>query len=296
MEGDKVITVGIPAYNEERCVAATIESVLKQISKKDEVLVVDNGSVDNTAAEIKRMQKKDKRVKLLAIRENNGKTPALNLIIKRAKSEIIVQTDADVIVENGAIFKLLRHFKNPEVGAVSGQPIPIIPRHNLFHDWAIMSYRKAHELRLNQSKTGEFWHLSGYLCAFRKKAYTKLPKQKGAVDALMGLMIKQKGYLLEYEPEARVLVKCPRTIKDFVAQKARVRAGYYFLTRYGGKPRGAGSEIIHFPKELLRLPLQRWPAFIASAFVYAYTWVKGWVFFKRNRPLNEIWKQVTSSK
>lgn len=291
-----MISVGIPAYNEEKTVARTIDSVLKQISKNDELLVVDNGSADNTASEIKRMQKKDKRVKLLVIKKNNGKTPALNLIVKKAKSDIIVQTDADVILEKNAINSLVKHFGNKSVGAISGCPIPVIPKDNLFYDWAMMSYRKAHELRLRQSKSGEFWHLSGYLCAFRKKAHSELPHQKGAVDALMGLMIKKKGYVLEYEPEAKVLVKCPLTVKDFINQKARVRAGYYFVSQHGGKPRGIKSEIFYFPSELLRVPLKRWPAFIASAFIYAYTWIKGWLFFKRNRPLNEIWKHVTSSK
>jgi cellulose synthase/poly-beta-1,6-N-acetylglucosamine synthase-like glycosyltransferase len=292
-----MISVGIPAYNEEKSVSKTIASVLKQIGKDDEVLVVDNGSKDNTSAEIKKMNKKDKRVKLLVIKDNNGKVPALNLIIKSAKSDIIVQTDADVKVEDGAIQKLLPHFKDPKIGGVSGNPIPIIPKDNIFYDWTIMSYRKAGEVRKQESDAGIFWHMSGYLLAFRKKALKEVPFAKGAVDAWMGKVIKDNGYKMVYEPEARVLVKAPLNTKDFIKQKARVRAGYYILIKQTGKaPRTVQREIFWLPKELFRVPLWRWHKFIYSGFVYLYTWFKGRYLAMGNKSVHQIWQTPTSTK
>src|SRR3989344_8155469 len=224
-----MISVGIPAYNEEKSVAKTIASVLKQMSPEDELLVVDNGSKDRTGEEIRKMQKKDKRVKPLLIKINNGKSPALNLIIQKAKNPIIVQTDADVVLAEGAIQKLLPHFKDPKIGGVSGNPIPRIPKDNVFHDWSMMSYRRAGELRKKQSDEGIFWHMSGYLLAFRKEALPEVPFAKGAVDAWMGKVIRDNGYKMIYEPAAQVYVKAPLNTKDFIRQKARVRAGYYIL-------------------------------------------------------------------
>ncbi|MBS3090566.1 glycosyltransferase [Candidatus Pacearchaeota archaeon] len=297
MEGPKMITVGLPAYNEEKSVAKTIASILEQISRNDQVLVVDNGSADGTAEEIKKMQKKDKRVKLLTIKGNNGKCPALNLIIKSAKSDIIVQTDADVVLKQGAIKALVEHFNNPKIGGVSGNPMPIIPAKNLFYEWTIMSYKKIHELRMKESREGTFWHLSGYLLAFRKKALKKVPNAKGAVDALMGRIISRNGYKMVYEPRAGVLVKCPTTIKDFINQKARVRAGYYFLSKRAEKaPRAMGGEILFFLAELMKIPLTRWHKFLFSAAVYAYAWVKGYYLAKTNKPLQQIWKVPYSTK
>ena len=162
-----MITIGIPTYNEERVIAKTIESVLNQISKKDSAIVVASGCTDKTVPEIKKLMKKDKRIKLIIEEERKGKASALNLIIKNAKSDIIVQTDGDVVLDKKAISKLIKHFKDKSIGAVSGNPIPIIPEDNVFYDWTTMSYRKAGELRELESKNGSFWPLSGYLLAFR---------------------------------------------------------------------------------------------------------------------------------
>jgi cellulose synthase/poly-beta-1,6-N-acetylglucosamine synthase-like glycosyltransferase len=288
-----MITVGLPAYDEEKCVAATIASILRQISEDDEVLVVDNGSHDNTAQEIKRMQKTDARLRLLTIKKNNGKSPALNLIIKNAKSHIVVQTDADVVLEDGAIRKLVRHFKDPKIGGVSGHPVPIIPKNNLFYDWTAMSYRKAGELREAESKAGTFWHMSGYLLAFRKKALKQVPFAKGAVDAWMGKIIKYNGYKMVYEPEARVLVKAPLNVRDFVRQKARVRAGYKLLPE---GPRTMRKEILWLPKELSKIAVSKWPSFLFSGIIYFYTWIKGFYFAKTNKSLQQIWKVPVSTK
>lgn len=288
----KMITIGIPTYNEDKVIANAIRSVLGQISKNDEVIVVASGCTDNTIPEIKRID--DPRIKLIVEKERKGKTSAINLIIKNAKSDIIVQTDGDIIVGKGAINKLLKHFKNKKVGAVTGNPQPVISEDNLFYDWTIMSYRKIGEIRKTEMKKKTFnIHLSGYLLAFRKKALKEVPFAKGAVDAWMGKIIQERGYRLVYEPKAEVYVKAPSTIKDFINQKARVRAGFYNMPK---GPRTAGSEIFYLPKELLKVPVWRWPKFILSGFVYAYSWVKGYYMAKTNKSLEQIWKTPESTK
>jgi cellulose synthase/poly-beta-1,6-N-acetylglucosamine synthase-like glycosyltransferase len=288
-----MITVGIPTYNEEKSIARSIDSALRQISKKDEVIVVASGCIDHTVPEIRKVMKKDKRVKIIVESERKGKASALNLIIKKAKGEIIVQTDGDVIIGKGSISCLIRQFKNPKIGGVSGNPVPIIPEDNLFYDWTIMSYRKMDEIRKKESSQGIFWHMSGYLLAFRKKALKEVPFAKGAVDAWMGKIIKDNGYKLVYEPNAKAFVKAPLNVRDFIAQKARVRAGYYLLPK---GPRTVNKEILWFPKELLKIPILRWHKFFASAFVYAYSWLKGYYFAKTNKPLKQIWKTPESTK
>jgi cellulose synthase/poly-beta-1,6-N-acetylglucosamine synthase-like glycosyltransferase len=241
--------------------------------------------------------KEDKRVKLIVESERKGKSSALNLIIKNAQSEIIVQTDGDVVLGKGAVNYLVKHFDNPKIGGVSGNPIPIIPEDSMFYDWTVMSYRKSGELREKESKAGTFWHMSGYLLAFRKKALPSVPFAKGAVDAWMGRIIHDNGYKMVYEPEAKVLVKAPLNATDFVAQKARVRAGYSFMIQKTGKaPRTLGKEIFWLPRELIRVPITRWHKFIASGFVYLYAWLKGKYLAKKNKSLQQIWKTPESTK
>jgi len=288
-----MITVGIPTYNEEKVIVATINSVLSQLSLDDEVIVVASGCTDNTVPLIQAVADKDNRVRLITEDERKGKASALNLIIQNAKSDIIVQTDGDVVLEQNAVDQLVKHFENPEIGGVSGRPIPVIPKENLFYDWTIMSYRKIGEVREVATKQGNFWHLSGYLLAFRKKALPSVPFAKGAVDAWMGRIIQQNGYKMVYEPEAEVLVKAPLTVKDFVAQKARVRAGYYLIPK---GPRTVRGEIMWLPKEFFRTPISRWPQFIISGMVYLYSWLKGWYMARTNKSLQDIWKVPESTK
>ena len=156
------LTIGIPTYNEEKVIARAINSVLPQISDEDELIIVASGCTDQTIPEIKKI--KDKRIRLIIEKERKGKTSAINIIIKEARGDIIVQTDGDIVLENDSIPFLLTHFKDESIGAVSGNPIPIIPKDNLFHDWTIMSYRKIGELREQEVKNKTFnVHLSGYL-------------------------------------------------------------------------------------------------------------------------------------
>ncbi len=289
-----MITIAIPTYNGERTIIRAINSILPQLSKYDELIIVASGCIDETICKVKRRAKEDNRIKVIIELERKGKSSALNLIIENAKSDIIVQTDDDVIVQKGAISKLLKHFKDKSVGAVSGNPIPIIPENNLFYHWTIMSYRKIGEIREKEVKDKIFnVHLSGYLLAFRKKALKKVPFAKGAVDALMGKIIKEEGYKLTYEPDAKVYVKCPTTIKDFLIQKVRVRAGYAYLSE---APRTIKKEIFYLPKELFKVPIWKWPKFILSGFIYIYSWVKGNHMAKSNKSLKEIWKTPESTK
>ena len=292
-----MITVSIPTYNGERTIIRAIDSILPQMSKEDELIIVASGCIDGTINEVNKKIKEDKRIKLIIESERKGKSSAINLIIKNAKSDIIVQTDDDVVIQEGTISKLLKHFEDRSIGAVSGNPVPLIPRNNLFYYWSIMSYRKIGEIREKEVKDETFnVHLSGYLLAFRKEALKEVSFSKGAIlieDVWIGKVIKDNGYKLTYEPDAKVYVKCPTTIKDFLIQKARVRAGY---AHSPNAPRTMKKEIFYLPKELFRIPLWEWPKFILSGIIYTYSWIKGKSMAKSNKSLGEIWKTPESTK
>jgi len=291
------VTVGIPAYNEGKSIGLTLGSILYQITEFDEVIVVSSGSTDNTEEEVMSFIKANPEldIKLIVEKKTNGKASAINIINEMAKGDIIVQTDADCVVCTDAIENLAKHFDNAKVGAVSGYPLPVIGKENVFYDWTKMSYRKMHEIRLKENEAGTFWHLSGYLLAWRKGALPELPFIKGAVDAWMGKLIIENNYSIEYEPDANVMVTAPKNIKDFITQKARVRAGYYLLPK-DGMPRTVKRELLFLPKEFMCTPFWRWHKFIISGLVYGYTWYKGKKMAQQNKSLEEIWKVPMSTK
>ncbi len=91
-----LISVIIPAYNAEKFIAKTLESVLSQTYQNIEVLVVDDGSLDTTAAIVKSFAQKDSRIILLQ-QSNAGVAAARNLAIEKSKGEYIAPIDADDI-------------------------------------------------------------------------------------------------------------------------------------------------------------------------------------------------------
>jgi glycosyltransferase involved in cell wall biosynthesis len=91
-----LVSVIIPAYNAEKFIAKTLESVLFQTYQNIEVLVVDDGSTDTTAEIVKSFVQKDSRVSLL-LQSNAGVAAARNLAIEKSKGEYIAPIDADDI-------------------------------------------------------------------------------------------------------------------------------------------------------------------------------------------------------
>ena len=97
----KTVTVGIPAYNEEKNIKFLIESLLKQKLQNaifKEIIVISDGSTDKTVEKIKTV--KSRFIKLIVYKKRLGQNQALNQIAQVANSDILVLTDADVLPEN----------------------------------------------------------------------------------------------------------------------------------------------------------------------------------------------------
>ena len=123
-----MVSVVVPAHNEEGTLGRTIESVLESSYPADrrEVIVVDDGSTDDTYRAAKRYD--DVRV---VTRRNGGKHAALNYGMLYARGEVVVTVDADSIVERTGISKLVGAFQtDPTVGAVAGN-VKVMNRTNL---------------------------------------------------------------------------------------------------------------------------------------------------------------------
>lgn len=89
------ISVVIPAYNREKTIRNTLESVLSQTSLPLEIIVIDDCSVDNTVKIVKSMKKKSSLIRLICLKKNKGAQAARNVGIKVAKGEWIAFLDSD---------------------------------------------------------------------------------------------------------------------------------------------------------------------------------------------------------
>lgn len=120
-----LISVIIPAWNEEVGVLKTVQSVLANRYQNIEIIVVNDGSTDNSRAIVNNfIAKYRKRKGPRAMRQiyvsNGGKGRALNYGIKRSKGEFILTIDADSALAPDAIGNLIEHFRDPRVSAVVG--------------------------------------------------------------------------------------------------------------------------------------------------------------------------------
>ncbi|MFD2044483.1 glycosyltransferase family 2 protein [Ornithinibacillus salinisoli] len=90
-----LISVITPAYNAEKFIAKTIESVLDQTYTNWEMVIVDDRSTDNTVQIIQEYQKNDERIKLYILPENSGSAVARNTAMKNAQGQYIAFLDSD---------------------------------------------------------------------------------------------------------------------------------------------------------------------------------------------------------
>ncbi len=118
------LTIIIPAYNEGAMVLQSIESAATADYPHDrlEILVVDDGSRDDTWSYISQAAKRHPRL-VTALRQdrNRGKREALALGFSRARGEILVTIDSDSVIERGALLALSGPFRDQRIGAVAGR-------------------------------------------------------------------------------------------------------------------------------------------------------------------------------
>jgi glycosyltransferase involved in cell wall biosynthesis len=109
------ISVVIPLYNKEKYISRTLESVLKQTLPADEIVVIDDGSTDNSAGEVLRFV--DTRIRLIH-QQNSGEGAARNRGVKEAKHDLVAFLDADDEWKPDFLLHIQRLYNNfPDCGA-----------------------------------------------------------------------------------------------------------------------------------------------------------------------------------
>ena len=119
------ISITIPAYNEERAIAATLDALLTTDYPADrrQILVVSDASIDRTDEIVRGYAHRG--VELLRMPERRGKTAAENAAREHLRGEIVVNTDASVRIAPGALKPLIARFADPTVGVASGRDVSV---------------------------------------------------------------------------------------------------------------------------------------------------------------------------
>ena len=230
-----MISIIITAWEEPEEVRETLKIFTTQENLKESYEILITAPDKPTKKEImKYVQKYPKRVKFILQPREKGKNEMLNLLIKKAKGSVLIFTDGDVFVNDIAISEIVKKYKNPIVGAVSGRIIPQNTKRTTLGYWAHLLTYGAHKMREQRYKKKEFLECSGYLYSIRKDIIPEIPLDV-AEDSIMPLMVWKKGYKIAYADKAVGYVKYPENIDKWFSQKTRCAKSHEKLDNYGGK-------------------------------------------------------------
>jgi cellulose synthase/poly-beta-1,6-N-acetylglucosamine synthase-like glycosyltransferase len=217
------LSVIVPAHNEARVIDKTINSLLQLTYPGAKIIVVDDGSTDNTYERIIELFGSNPKVRVYK-KPNEGKGHALNFGIKRSRAEIILAIDADTILDPDAAEKLVRHFSDPRVGAVAGNA-KVGNRINLLTKWQALEYVTSQNLdRRAFALSNCITVVPGAIGAWRRRLVLELGGFNNdtlAEDAELTLRILRNGYKIDYEEDAIAHTEAPDTVGAFLNQRFR---------------------------------------------------------------------------
>ncbi len=217
------VTVLIPAHNEERVIVQTVTSVLLSDIPGLRIIVVDDGSIDKTAELLDSNYSNEPRVRIIH-QLNRGKAAALNHAMSLADTEIVVTIDADTEIEPDAIRKLIRHFSDPQVGAVAGN-VKVGNRSRWLTRWQALEYITSQNM---EKRAFDLLNcitvVPGALGAWRKKAIEAaggITADTVAEDADLTIAIRRLGWRVGYDEEAIAWTEAPETAGQLIRQRFR---------------------------------------------------------------------------
>jgi cellulose synthase/poly-beta-1,6-N-acetylglucosamine synthase-like glycosyltransferase/peptidoglycan/xylan/chitin deacetylase (PgdA/CDA1 family) len=217
-----LLTVIIPAYNEEKVLSKSVRSVLKSYYRNFEIIIVNDGSSDTTKQVAQKLARNPKVI--VINQENSGKSVAVNTGIRASKGEIIISMDADTIFPPKVLGKFVRHFADPSVGAVAGM-IKVGNINNIVSRWQALEYITSINVeRSAQAYINAILIAPGACSAWRKNAVIEAGGYSGstlAEDCDLTLSVRKAGYRVIQDNEAEAYTEAPLTLKSLAKQRFR---------------------------------------------------------------------------
>lgn len=235
------ITVIIPAYNEERVVLKTINSTLASDYPNLKVIVVDDGSTDQTASVAAKVAASNESVTFLK-QQNIGKWAAINRAVRQLETPFFVVVDADTLLQKDAIKHLVQPFRDERVGAVAGT-VRIGNRDNIITSCQVVEYMISQNvMRRAYEVFNGILVVPGAIGAWRASAVAESGYVSGETvteDADLTVAVHRADYKVMYTPEALSYTEAPNAIRAFMRQRLRWSLG---MLQVAWKHKGAISE------------------------------------------------------
>lgn len=224
------ISIIVPAHNEEHVIRETVEHLRDLDYPNYEVIVVNDGSTDNTKQILDYLLTHNSDwLKVMHLQPNNGKAVALNWAILFSKGEYIVVIDADCVLEKDALQFFMPHFlSSPKVGAITGNP-RVRNRTTLLGKIQVGEYSYIiGMIKRSQRVYGKILTVSGAIAAYRKRALLDVglfDSDTVTEDIDITWKLHKNFWDVRYEPRALCWVLVPETVKGLWGQRVRWAQG-----------------------------------------------------------------------
>ncbi len=236
------ISIIIPAHNEEKYIGQKIESIIQSNYPLDkiQVLIGSDNSTDNTDTIVSNFAKKYAFIQLIPFDVRQGKIKLVEKLVALAQHEILIHTDANVILDVNLLHHLTKHFSNPTIGIVGARIINT----EIYKDG--ISVQESSYIKLeNKLKNweglifGTMMGAFGGCFAMRKKLMAKIPTNFIVDDFYLTLRCMEQGFKSIYEMQAKGYEDVSNNWKEEFRRKVRISIGNY-------------QNLIFFKKWLLR--------------------------------------------
>jgi len=227
------VTFGTAVWNEEKTVLRTLQSLIEvdYPKGKKQIIIVNDGSTDRTAALVRKFIKSHPEVTLIN-KANGGKASALNLALKNAGGEFFVVMDADSRVERDVLHWMIPHFKDERAGAVISR-IRVDEPKNFFQRMQRFEYVMSSLTRFLMNNFGTLAITHGACTMFRVKTLRKVGgfddnRENLTEDFEIALRLRHAGYRVVMEPRATSYTHVPASPKAIWKQRTRWSRGYIY--------------------------------------------------------------------
>ena len=225
-----MVSIIMSVHNEEMVFNEKIRSIYYTLYPKDsfEVIVGSDASNDRTNKMGKVFTENYPNFNFFAYKTRRGKPAVLNDLVKSARSEILILTDAKVFFGIDTIFNLVKHFKNPGIDIVGGNlktkkdtPVGIATQEKAFLSREI-------NMKIAEGKIwGKTMGVYGAIYAIRKNSFTPVPENYSVDDFFITLAALVKGSKAIISGDAEAFEEVPDKMGTEYKRKLRISTGNF---------------------------------------------------------------------
>lgn len=217
------VTVGIPAYNEERNIASIVTAILSQKERGfriEKIIIASDGSTDKTIPIVRSFQ--DPRIEVIEGTENKGQNYRQNEIISRCESDILVLFNGDIILaDDFVIGALISYIAAGEADLTSQWPKPVPPR-KFFEKVLFAGYVFKHHVYTHLRDGNNIYTSIGAMRALSRRFYSRVqfPRTSEGEDQFLYLTCIAQGCIYKSVRSINARFLLPSNFKEYLIYAA----------------------------------------------------------------------------